>query len=326
MTLLFLNDSEVAASLSVAEVLDSQRSAYAAVSDGRGEFLSSAHAGDRATGALLYTRSGRVNGTTGVAVKAGMVQPLNASRGLPTVSAMVLLFDPDTGQPLACMDGTTLTLLRTAAGLAVAADALALGDAEHLGVLGSGPQAENTIRMVAAVRPITRTTVWSPTRENRERLVDRLRDELDGEIVAVGSAREVVEGHQLVAACTSSREPLVLGKWLSPGQTVLTMGSVEPDRREVDLATTRRATTFVDTLAQTLQSCGPVVEALLTGSRVATDFTEIGAVLAGSQPGRTAPEDILVFHSVGVGHQDAEVAWTAYRNASKAGLGVSLDL
>jgi ornithine cyclodeaminase len=326
MTLLFLKDSDVAASLSVAEVLDSQRSAYRAVSDGRGEFLSSAYADDPATGALLYTRSGRVAGSTGVAMKAGMVQPLNTSRGLPTVSAVVILFDPDSGQPLACMDGTALTLLRTAAGLAVAADALALPDADQLGVLGSGPQAEHTIRMMATVRPIRRTTVWSPTRAHREGLVARLRDEVDGELVVGDSARAVVEGHQVVAACTSSREPLVLGEWLSPGQTVLTMGSVEADRREVDLAATQRASTFVDALAQTLDHCGPVVEAVRTGSRVATDFTEIGAVLAGSRPGRTAPEDIVVFHSVGVGHQDAAAAWAAYRSASAAGRGITLDL
>ncbi|HRD64170.1 MAG TPA: ornithine cyclodeaminase family protein [Nocardioides sp.] len=326
MPLLFLSDSDVAASLSVDDLLESQRSAYQAVVDGSGRFLSSAHASDPDTGALTYTRSGMLADTTGLTVKAGMVQPLNTARGLPAVSAMILLFDPETGRPVACLDGAALTLLRTSAGLAVAADELALDDAERLGVLGSGPQAEHTIRMMTAVRPIRRTTVWSPTPAHRERLVERLRGELEGDIVVGDSARAVVEGHDIVAACTATREPLVYGEWLVPGQTVLTMGSVEPDRREVDLTTTLRSTSFVDTLAQTVESCGPVVEALQSGDRTASDFTEIGAVLSGAHQGRTTPEEIVVFHSVGLGHQDAAAAWAAYRNATEAGLGVTIPI
>ena len=105
MPLLFLSDSDVAASLSVDDLLESQRSAYQAVVDGSGRFLSSAHASDPDTGALTYTRSGMLADTTGLTVKAGMVQPLNTARGLPAVSAMILLFDPETGRPVACLDG-----------------------------------------------------------------------------------------------------------------------------------------------------------------------------------------------------------------------------
>jgi ornithine cyclodeaminase/alanine dehydrogenase-like protein (mu-crystallin family) len=326
VSLLFLTDRDVVASLVVTDLLESQRTAYRAVVDGRGVLLSSAHASDDARGAVVYTRSGRVADQPVVTVKAGMVQGLNRSRGLPSVSAVVLLFDADTGRPLACMDGATLTLLRTSAGLAVAADALATQSAEALGVLGSGPQAEHAVRMIAAVRPIRRVTIWSPTLARCERLAVRLRDELDLEVVLGESGRAVVEGHAIVAACTSSREPVVHGAWLSAGQTVLTMGSVEPDRGVVDVPTTLRATTFVDSRVQTTESCGPVVEALARGSRVAEDFTEIGAVLADHHPGRTTPGEITVFHSVGVGHQDAAVAWTAYRSATAAGLGTAVDL
>jgi len=97
MSLLFLRDSDVVASLSPAEVLESQRTAYRAVVDGRGVLLSSAHADDPATGALMFIRSGRVTGATGLVVKTGMVQPLNPNRGLPTVQAMVMLFDSESG-------------------------------------------------------------------------------------------------------------------------------------------------------------------------------------------------------------------------------------
>jgi ornithine cyclodeaminase/alanine dehydrogenase-like protein (mu-crystallin family) len=325
MPILVLSEADVSAALTPHQAIESQRIAYAAVINGSGRLLAAARATDPATDALTFALTGMIRGRTGMAGKFGLQRRHNAGRGLPSLQAFVLLLDPETALPVACVNGTAITTLRTSAGLAVAADALAPSSVRTLGVLGSGAQAASTVRMMATVRSLSHVAVWSPTQVNRERLARSLHEELGLDVRAVGTARDAVTGSEIVAACTLSVKPVIHGKWLQPGQTILTMGSYEPSRREIDLATSAKGTTFVDLLVKCRTQCGPLIEALEAGAITEADVNEIGTVLAGYHPGRRDADEILIFHSIGIGYQDAAAGWAAYQNALARGLGVTVE-
>lgn len=325
MPILVLSEADVTAALTPQQAIESQRIAYAAVINGTGRLLAAARVTDPATDALAFALTGMIMGKTGMAGKLGLQRRRNTGSGLPGLQAFVLLFDPETALPVACVNGTAITTLRTSAGLAAAADVLAPSSARTLGVLGSGAQAASTVRMMATVRPLSSVTIWSPTQANRERLAGSLRENLGLDVRAVATARDAVTGSDIVAACTLSVKPVVQGKWLQPGQTILTMGSYEPGRREVDLATSAKGTTFVDLLVKCRTQCGPLIEALDAGAITEADVSEIGTVLEGYHPGRRNAGEIFIFHSLGIGYQDAAAGWAAYQNALARGLGVTIE-
>jgi ornithine cyclodeaminase/alanine dehydrogenase-like protein (mu-crystallin family) len=322
--ILVLSEADVTAALTPREAIASQRIAYSAVVNGSGRLLGATRATDPATDALTFALTGMISGSTGMTGKFGLQRRKNAEGG-PSLQAFVLLLDPETGRPAACLNGTAITTLRTSAGLAAAADVLAPSSARTLGVLGSGVQAAATVRMIASVRSLTSVAVWSPTQANRQRLATSLGEELGLDVRAVAAARDAVAGSDIVAACTLSVEPVVHGEWLHPGQTILTMGSYEPGRLEIDLAASARGTTFVDLFAKCRAQCGPLIEALDAGAITEAEVGEIGGVLAGQHPGRRRADEILIFHSIGIGYQDAAAGWAAYQNALALGLGVTVE-
>jgi ornithine cyclodeaminase len=324
MPILVLSEADVTAALTPRQAIESQRIAYTAAVNGSGRLLAAASATDPATDALTFALTGMISGRTGMAGKVGLQRRRNAEGG-PSLQAFVLLLEPETALPIACLNGTAITTLRTSAGLAVAADALAPRSARTLGVLGSGVQAAATIRMMATVRSLRTVAVWSPTQVNRERLAKSLREELGLDVRAVGTARDAVTESEIVAACTLSVTPVIHGEWLLPGQTILTMGSYEPGRLEIDLTTSTRGTTFVDLLVKCRTQCGPLIEALDTGTITEAEVNEIGTVLEGHHPGRRNDNEILIFHSIGIGYQDAAAGWAAYQNALARGLGVMAE-
>lgn len=320
-SILIMTASDVEAALPRLIAIESQRRAFRALVNGASMLGTAAYATDVSSEALAFSLTGMVGDSTGLVGKVGLQLPSNPARGLPNIHAVVLVFDPETGRPVACVNGHTITTLRTAAGIAAAADTLSPRSAKTLGILGSGPQAVAAVQMIAEIRELERVTLWSPSRIGRARAVSMLGADFDFPVVAALSAKEAVTAGEIVATCTRSREPLVLGEWLRPGQTVLTIGSYEPDRREIDVTATGRATTFVDHLSKCRVLCGPLVEAIAAGVVVESDVIEIGAVLSDPQRGRRSAEEIVIFHSLGIGVQDATAAWAAYERALQLGLG-----
>jgi ornithine cyclodeaminase/alanine dehydrogenase-like protein (mu-crystallin family) len=325
-SLLVLTAAEVEAALPLTVAIDSQSAAFRSVVDGSGSLNTAAYATDASTDTLVFALTGMIRGSTGLVSKVGLQLPNNPARGLPNIQAAVLVFDPDTGAPVACLNGNALTTLRTSAGLAVAADALSNPSAKTLGVIGSGPQAVAAVRMIAQVRHLERVTLWSPSAAARDLAVASLTAECPFEVEAAPSVMAVVAAGEIVAACTRSRTPVILGEWLRPGQTMLTIGSYAPDRREIDLAATARASTVVDLMSKSRTMCGPLLEALGAGLLVESDVTEIGAVLLDPRAGRHSPDDIFVFHSLGIGAQDAAAGWAAYERASQLGIGQRVNI
>jgi ornithine cyclodeaminase len=242
---------------------------------------------------------GDVTGVKLVHVASG-----NEARGLPSVQGVYVLFDGPTGTPLAVMDGTALTVRRTAAASALAASYLARPDARVMAMLGAGAMAPHLVRAHAAVRPVAEVRLWNRTRPRAEALAAELAQ--DGFAVTVADTAEAaVRGADIVSAATMSREPLVRGAWLGPGVHVDLVGAFTPEMRESDDEVMRRSEVFVDTREGALTEAGDIRLAIeagaLTPERIRADLFEL---TQGHHPGRRRPDEITVFKSVGSALED----------------------
>ncbi|MGW3976369.1 ornithine cyclodeaminase family protein [Streptomyces mirabilis] len=307
---LYLSRDRVTELLDTDAAIASQRAAFTALGDGTAELPGKIMHPSRFDDSVVFAYLARLSADTGAVAKFGSVNPANTAAGLPTVHAVINALDPVTGQLAAVMDGTAVTTLRTAAASAVALDALATADSAELGLLGSGTQALAHARAVARVRDLRSVRVWSPNPARRARAARRLATELGVATRAVDTAEEAVAGLPMVAACTLSSTPVVRGAWLAPGCAVVSVGSFEPTRREVDTDVVRRAAAVVvDDLETAAEHAGPIVDALREGVLARADLIPLGGVLTGRHPARTHPDDIVFYNSVGLGIQDAAAAW-----------------
>ncbi|MEU9896451.1 ornithine cyclodeaminase family protein [Streptomyces phaeochromogenes] len=319
---LHLSRDQVAALLDTDTAIRSQRAAFTALGDGTAELPGKIMHPSGFDDSVVFAYLARLSADTGPVAKIGSVNPGNAAAGLPTIHAVINALDPVTGQLVAVMDGTAVTTLRTAAASAVAFDALATPDAAELGLIGSGTQALAHARSVARVRDLRAVRIWSPNPDRRARAARLLAAELGIPVKAVGSAEEAVAGLPMVAACTLSSTPVVRGEWLAPGCTVVSVGSFEPSRSEVDTEVVRRAAAVVvDDPGTAAEHAGPVVDALRAGTLTHQDLIPLGEVLTGRREGRTTGRDIVYYNSVGIGVQDAAAAWAVIDAARDQGVG-----
>jgi ornithine cyclodeaminase/alanine dehydrogenase-like protein (mu-crystallin family) len=223
--------------------------------------------------------------------------PKNAGRGIPTHTATILLADPETGVPLALMDGTVITEMRTAAVSAVATKLLAPPDARVLAILGSGVQARSHWDALKEVRDFHEIRVWSPNEQHARRLAN----EIGG---VAQDAEQAVRGADVVVTVTSSQTAILKGEWLKPGCHVNAVGACRPDWRELDDNAMRHAV-FVDSREGALRESGDI---LLSGAQI---HGELGEALAGAVPSRA--EETTVFKSLGMAIEDVVAAMLVYR-------------
>jgi thiomorpholine-carboxylate dehydrogenase len=240
----------------------------------------------------------------GMGVKLVTFYPGNAERGLPSHMATILLFDPETGAPLAVMDGRLITEMRTAAVSAVATKLLALQDAHVLAVLGSGVQARSHVEALKLVRDFAEIRVWSRTPAHAERFAA----EIGGVARSAEDAESAVRGAQVVVTVTSAREPVLRGAWLEPGCHVNAVGAPRPDWRELDDEVMANLV-FVDSREAAAKESGDVIH---SGAEI---HAELGEALAGI---KTAPaEKTTVFKSLGMAVEDVAAALLVYRSARR---------
>jgi ornithine cyclodeaminase/alanine dehydrogenase-like protein (mu-crystallin family) len=220
---------------------------------------------------------------------AKLVTLYPGNQGLPTHHALVLLFRPETGEPLAMMDGRLITEMRTAAVSAVATRLLARPDASVLAILGSGVQARSHLEAMRLQREFDDIRVWSP--RNAERFASEFGVRL------ARSAEEAVRGAGVIVVATSARTPVLSGKWISPGTHLNAVGAPRPNWRELDDEVLRRSKLYVESREAASRESGDVIAA-------GAIFAEIGEVLGGAKPGRQTRDEITLFKSVGVAVED----------------------
>ncbi|WHZ12419.1 MAG: Ornithine cyclodeaminase [Burkholderiaceae bacterium] len=248
---------------------------------------------------------GSMPGYAGAQLGAKLVTFFPNNQGIPTHHALVLLFQPETGQPLVVMDGRLITEMRTGAVSAAATRLLARPDSSVLAILGSGAQAQSHLHALRLVREFREIRVWSPHNAGAFARLHQVR--------LAHSAEGAVRGADVIVVATTSRIPILRGEWLSPGVHINAVGAPRPDWRELDDQVLHKAKLYVESREAATQESGDVIAA---GS--GSIFAEIGEVVAGTKPGRQSEEEVTLFKSVGVAVEDLASAERVYREALAA--------
>lgn len=259
-------------------------------------------------------------------LKTVCVFPGNPAKGKDAHQGAVLLFSAETGELLALMNASAITAIRTAAVSGVATDLLAREDARALAIVGAGVQARTHLKAIAAVRSIDRCRVVSRNMDHARQLADEMSASVPFTIKAVQSVEEAVDGADVIATVTNSKEPVVQREWISDGVHLNVVGSSTPHAREVDTATMAASALFVDRRESTINEAGDYLFAMREGV-IGPDHirAELGEVLTGEKPGRTSPEEITLFKSLGLAVEDLAAGNYLYRKAKELNAGVWVD-
>ena len=243
-----------------------------------------------------------------------------------TVHYFVYLFSAETGELLAVLQAKRLGQVRTGAATAVATSYMARKDASVVGVLGSGFQARTQLEAVCKVRSVSQARVYSPTPGHREAFASEMSGVLGIPVSPVDGPEKAVDGADILAVITSSVTPVFDGAWLGPGTHVVAVGGASPFVREFDETTLQRADLIVvDDLQQTRIESGELMVPASTGVVMWEQVRELWQVVGGEVPGRTGPDDITLFKSLGMALWDVVAAKAVYQKAVARGVGTTLD-
>jgi ornithine cyclodeaminase/alanine dehydrogenase-like protein (mu-crystallin family) len=314
--MLVLTRTEVEELLDPDALVDALAGAHAALSAGKASLPPRVAAFAGAAG-LLGAMPAYLPGAAGSILGCKLVTLFPGNRDRPTHQAAIALFAPETGTPAALMDGTYITASRTAAASALATRLLARPDARVLAILGTGVQARSHARALAGVRPWDEVRVAGRDPAKTEALAAEL------EVTAAPSFEAAVRGADVVAATTHSAEPVLLAGWVAPGTHVGSVGYNAPGS-ELDPALVRAATVAVESRESALApppAGAPELAGLDPGAVV-----ELGELVAGTRPGRTSPEEITLYKSVGVAVQDLAAAALVLAAARERGAGFEIEL
>lgn len=253
----------------------------------------------------------------------------NPTRGLPTINALVCLVSDRTGEPLAIMDGTYLTALRTGAVSGAATDLLARADARVLVVIGAGAQGVTQAAAVCTVRPIERVIVVDPSDEARQRYRTAIEQEwphLTNRLEFAADSTVIGEA-DVICTATTAHQPVFDDRLVRPGTHVNGIGAFTPEMQELPPETVARAVVVVDQIQAALAEAGdlikPIEAGLIERSHI---FRELGALVAGTVRGRQSNDEVTLFKSVGNAVQDVTVARRAVERAEAEGVGQSIVL
>ncbi len=249
-------------------------------------------------------------------VKLVSVVPGNGARGKPSVTGAYVLMSGVTGEPLAVLDGARLTLWRTAAASALAADFLARPDAETLVMVGAGTLAEHLIEAHCAIRPIREVRIWNRSPDKARALAAKYAGRAFA-VTAVTDLDAALAGADVVSAATMSQEPIIRGEALRPGTHVDLVGGYTPAMREADDRAIARARVFVDTRAGALKEAGdltrPIAAGVLAPEAVVADLADL---CRGAKRGRETADEITLFKSVGTALEDLVAARLVWRRVA----------
>lgn len=324
-----LSADDVRRAVPMAAAIDAVEAAFVALSSGRAEVPLRAHIETPERAATSFFMPARIAGPApSLGLKVVSVFPQNQARGEPSIYALVTLLDPETGRPMAVLDGTYLTALRTGAASGVATRHMARADARVLALFGAGGQALHQVLAVCAVREIERIWLVNRTAERAALLAERLRDAgLRQEILIAASPAEALAEADVVCTATSAPTPLFDDAWLRPGAHINAIGSFKPSMAELPAAAVARARVVVDQRPAAWAEAGDLVQARAAGLIGEEHVVaELGEVAAGEVAGRTGPEQLTLFKSVGNAVQDLAVAALALTRAAELGLGSEVDL
>ncbi|MCW3066337.1 MAG: ornithine cyclodeaminase [Solirubrobacterales bacterium] len=326
--MLLLGRAEVRELLDLDELIDALAVAMADLSAGRASVPARIAAFVEERDGLLGAMPAYVPAIGVLASKLVTLFPRNEGTAIPTHQALIAVFDEKTGSPVALLDGTEITAVRTGAGSALSARLLAREDASVLAILGTGVQARSHARAMVRVRRIREIRVAGRERARAEALAEELGPELGLPLRPARSYEEALDGADIACATTHAAEPVVRRPWLAPGVHVTSVGY---GGREVDDATVVDALVCVESRASALAPppagsndlIQPIADGLIGEDHV---HAEIGELVLGTRTGRTSPDQITLYKSVGVAVQDAAAAALVVSAARESGVGREIEI
>lgn len=322
----FLSRADVRRALPMGEAIAVMKEAFPLLSAGKAVIPQRLHLGIPEENAGVLVMPSYLAAQAQLGLKIVTIFRDNARRNLPLIQALVMLMDASDGRPLALMEGSSLTALRTGAASGAATDLLARKDAAVAAIFGSGAQAETQLEAVCAVRPLHRAYVFGRDREKAAVFARRMEAQLAVEVLPAPDAESLREA-DIICTATTSAVPVFADRHLKPGAHINGVGSYRPDLQEVPAETVRRAKVVVDERATCWEEAGELVIPLQNG-QITRDHVhaELGEVIDGTMPGRTSEDEITFFKSVGNAIQDLTAAGRILRAAEAQGLGIELEL
>jgi len=328
--MLVLNRQEVESLLDLDRLVEALGPAMVELSAGRVSMPARVVAQVREHGGLLAAMPAFLGSAQVLSAKLVSVFPQNAARGLPSHQAVILVFDPRTGSPRAMMDGATITATRTAAGSALATRLLARPEASVLAIVGTGVQARAHAKAIPRVRPIKEIRVVGRRQDRAAALAEEMAHGLDIPTMAFDLRQGAFGGVDVICATTHSADPVIRGEWLEPGVHINSVG-LNSQGRELDGEAVRRALVVVETRGAALApapSGSNDLHFAIRDGRIGEEHihAEIGELISGARPGRTSPDQITLYKSVGVAVQDAVAAHLVLEAAQQRGVGREIAL
>ena len=325
--MLVLDAAAVRQALPMDAAIEAMRRAFAALSAGRAIMPMRSQISIRQHDGVSLVMPAFVDDAEGqsLAVKVVSLFDHNADRGLPHIQSAVLVLAPDTGQPLALLEGAALTAIRTGAASGLATDLLARPAVRTAAMLGAGVQARTQLEAVCAVRPIETVWVYDPDPAAVEAFIlDSFAAATD--IRPASTPRQAVAEADVICAATTSRTPVFADTDLAAGVHINAVGSYQPDVREVPTETVVRARVFVDSREAALHEAGDLIQPIRQGAITADHIlAELGELVLGRAAGRCSAADVTLFKAVGVAVQDAVAAMEALDRAMRLGIGQTVS-
>ncbi len=266
---------------------------------------------------------------SGLAIKVVSVFGNNPSRALPLIHAIIMVLDTATGQPIALLEGGSITAIRTGAASGAATDILARSDANSVAIIGSGVQARTQLEAVCTVRNIETVWIFSPNTKHAENFASEMdgKDSIPQAINVVTSSMVAVQNADIICTATTSNTPVFDGTNIKKGTHINAIGSFTPEMQEVDSETISKSLVVVDSRQSVLSESGDLIIPIEAG-KVKEDHihAELGEIISNKISGRTSPDQITYFKSCGVAVQDVAAAQIAVEEAKLLGLGTVVSL
>jgi len=321
-----LSASDVAAVLGMGEVLKLVEQAFRERGRGRVQMPPKSHLFFGEYDGELRVMPAFLEGLGQAGVKLVNVHPLNPTQhGLPTVLATIVLFSPETGEPLCIMDGTRITAMRTAAASGVATRYLARADSRVLGLIGAGYQSFYQLEAISRVMNVADCAIYDVMAEKADNLALVAGKRLGLKARVCATLEEVVRGSDVLVTATPSTRPLVQDEWVTEGMHINCVGADAPGKQELESGILKRARIVIDDWEQASHS-GEINVPLSGGDIQRSDvYAEIGDIVAGSQQCRTEDSQITLFDTTGLAIQDVICAWKVYEVAEQKKLGIQMD-
>jgi len=326
-TLLFLSAADVRRALPMQEAVEVMKSAFRELSENRAVVPLRTHLNMPEHRGGVLVMPAHSPDTARFSLKVITLFENNPALNLPFIQAMVMLFDSTTGSPLAIMEGTSLTAIRSGAASGAATDLLARADSHKVAIFGAGLQARTQLDAMCAVRPIRSASIFD---QNLLRAADFASDasaELGIRVTVAASSAEALEGADIICTATTQATPVFADEEVASGCHINAIGSYKPHMREIPPLTVARAYVVVDQYDAAWAEAGDLIMPLQAGLIQTNHLrAELGELVAGSKPGRTDPQMLTFFKSVGIAIQDLAAAARVLTNAQRLGLGTEVAL